>query len=461
MPSVPPYKMWEVVRRSNEGPFCEEEEFLQKRLAPKVKEVVEKYDIEFDPETPIPSDDSLADRVWEAAVELFLEVGVLNQDTNRIIEFSEEEVNEALKAKPEKFLVGKGKEAKYLEHREVEDENHPFVIFSPDITYDEDHFLPVSIAYLRENLLDGFCAPILDEFIGMKIKSGNPVEIGGSMEHAMSLREAARLVGKPGIFLVAVGTAESDFSQIAVSNEDWGVRTTDSRLVGSVTELMTNNMMINKAIHYQQYGCYSGSLTGALYGGYAGGAEGTAVVQAAYHLKGLMVHQSHYQMNFPYHLKHFSNTTRELLWVVSTFSQAVARNTGLINVSNGFANAGPATEMLLLEAVAHAMTSTVSGANLWETAPARNKYQNRGTPLEARLAAETGHAVAEQGISRGEANEIVNKLLERYEDDIADAPLGKEFRECYDLRTSKPEQEYLDLYKEVKETVNNLGLDLS
>ncbi len=452
------YRLWEVMKRSKNGEFMEEKEYLHKRLIPGIAGVVKKYNIKYDRSNPVPSDDELADRIWQAAREFFLTVGVYNQDTHRIIKFSEEELNEALYSAPSQHLVGEGKDARIFGHRQVEDKRPPFVIYSPDITYDEENFLSICLAYLKEPLLDGLCAPVLEQFMGMKITSRHPVELGGSMHHAMSLREAARLVGRPGVFFVAVGTAESDVGQIHVSDPNWGIRPSDGRLVGSITEFMTNNSMLNKATHYQQYGSFGGSLTGAIFGGYAGGAEGTAVLETAYHLKGLMVHQCQFQQNFPFHLKYGANTTRELLWVVSMYSQAIARNTHLVQDSNGFSIAGPGTDMLYYEAAAHSIASTVSGANLWENAPAMNKYHNRGTPLECRLSAEVGHAVAVQGMTRKEANEIVNKLLAKYEDKVDNPPLGKTYQEMYDINRAEPHVEYMDQFKRIKEELSGMGI---
>ncbi len=456
---TPPYKMWEILERARTGPFCEDEPFVMECFMPKLKAVIRKYGIEYDPATPIPSDDNLADALWRAGLEFFLEVGVLCVDTHRIITFDEGEVKEALYLTPGEYLVGSGKDARFLKHRQVEDTNPPFVIFSPDITCDEELFSPLSIAYLKEPLADGFCAPILEESMGLKIKAKTPTELAGSIEHAMSLRQAAKLVGRPGIFLVAAGTAESDIAQISISHSDWGVRTSDSRLVGALTELKIDNALLNKAAHYQQFGCFTGSLTGPIYGGYAGRAEGTAILQVAYHLMGLLIHQAHYQMNFPFHLHYTSNSSRELLWVISTSHQAIARNSKLISFSNGFLNAGPATEMVLYEAAAHALASTVSGANLWEAAVAHNKYKNRATPLEARMAAEVGHACARMKLTRERTNELVQKIVAKYEDQIADAPLGSLFSECYDVAKAVPRQEYLDLYARVKDDLAEMGLE--
>ena len=115
--------------------------------------------------------------------------------------------------------------------------------------------------------------------------------------------------------------------------------------------------------------------------------------------------------------------------------------------------------MVLYEAAAHALASAVSGANLWEAAPARNKHKNRATPMEARMAAEVGHACSRMGLTRRAANDLLLKILARYEDQIPDAPLGSEFQECYDVRTSLPSQEYLDLYARVKDELASMGFE--
>ena len=83
----------EIVRRSQSGPYMKDKDF-DMTLARKVMELVRKYDIRFDRHVLVPSDDDLADRVWRAGLELFLEVGVYNMSTSRVIKFSPEEVEE-------------------------------------------------------------------------------------------------------------------------------------------------------------------------------------------------------------------------------------------------------------------------------------------------------------------------------------------------------------------------------
>ena len=89
---------------------------------------------------------------------------------------------------------------------------------------------------------------------------------------------------------------------------------------------------------------------------------------------------------------------------------------------------------------------------------ARNKYKNRATPLEYRLAAEVGYGAALSGISRKEANAIVNNLLEKYEEDIPDAPLGKTFQEMYDVERAVPTADAQKQYYEAVEELKNIGV---
>jgi len=75
------------------------------------------------------------------------------------------------------------------------------------------------------------------------------------------------------------------------------------------------------------------------------------------------------------------------------------------------------------------------------------------------MAAEVGHACSRMGLTRRAANDLVLKILDKYEEQIADAPLGSEFQECYDVRTALPSREYLDLYARVRNELTALGLE--
>jgi len=457
---TPPWRIPTVLDRSETGPICLERDFDIRLLYPKVREMVKKHSISFDPENVIPADDSMADELWKAGLELYLDVGTLCTTTHRRMLFTEAEIREALSLFPEKLVVGEDKESREVYRRKIEDGRRPFSVFSPSLPFSEELFVPVEMAYAMEPLADGVGAPVLDELLGRKVRGGSPSDIGSGMAHAMMIREAVRRVGRPGIYLADVQSALSDAAQIAASNPNWGVRCRDGRMVGSIAELKMDYGGLNRMVNFHEGGYIVMALFGPMVGGYAGGAEGTAVVSVASHLQGLMVNQGHLDVFFPFHIVQFCNTTRELLWMTSLVYQALTRNSPFLSLSNGIGAAGPCTKMALLEAAAHGLTSTVSGAHLWEFFSARNRNKDRTTPMEARIACEVGYGIAKAKTTRQDANEILKGLLKRYEDNIKDAPLGKTFQECYDVKTITPSQEYTLLYKDTRRELTNLGVPL-
>ena len=84
-----------IVSRSESGPYMKESDF-DMTLMKTVMKLVKDYQLEYDPKILVPADGDLADRVYQAAVDLVLEMGIYNQSTQRRILFSREEIDEAV-----------------------------------------------------------------------------------------------------------------------------------------------------------------------------------------------------------------------------------------------------------------------------------------------------------------------------------------------------------------------------
>ena len=164
------FRMWEVFGKSLDGPFYRDQnEYIIKRFIPIMKDVIKKYEIKWDRETVVNTDDKFADTVWNAAKEFFIRVGVYHQNAHRVMEFSEEEVNEVLESLEPEYTVGAGHDQRRLGIRSVEDGVHrPFHLFSPDANFSTDIHKKACMAYLKEPLLDGLCAPLLEDFMGRR-----------------------------------------------------------------------------------------------------------------------------------------------------------------------------------------------------------------------------------------------------------------------------------------------------
>jgi methylamine--corrinoid protein Co-methyltransferase len=147
---APPYRLWEMMNRFETGLFMEEKDFVSRRLIPGIRDAVKKHGVSYDPSFPVNVDDDMADRVWHAAVDAFLAIGVYNKSAHRAIEFTEEEINEAFLSLPGSYTFGAGKDARPFIAREIEDKRPPFMLFSPDITYDENDHFKACVAYLKD-----------------------------------------------------------------------------------------------------------------------------------------------------------------------------------------------------------------------------------------------------------------------------------------------------------------------
>ena len=64
-------------------------------------------------------------------------------------------------------------------------------------------------------------------------------------------------------------------------------------------------------------------------------------------------------------------------------------------------------------------------------------------------------------MSRAQANEILKKLITKYEERLPNPPKGHPFDECYDVQRLVPKEEWRSMYNHVKEECIQLGIPLS
>ena len=119
---------WQVMDRAyNTGPLMKVEKF-DMEVFRKATDLKNKFGVQFNPEIPVPENDDLADRVFQAGIELFLEVGVYDAGSERVIRFSRGEIEEALKEiwrLPDSISIGEGSERRELKKRKISDKAPP------------------------------------------------------------------------------------------------------------------------------------------------------------------------------------------------------------------------------------------------------------------------------------------------------------------------------------------------
>jgi methylamine--corrinoid protein Co-methyltransferase len=455
-------KLMAVLERAHKGPICKQFDWDTRVIPGTIAAKLKEFGLEktCDPNNPVNQDLELADRFFRAGMEVAAEVGMLCVDTQRVIKFSREELEAGLEAAPSEFTLGEGAQTARFKHRGLDDPTPPVWVSPLSIAVTEDVFVPLveGIAGLPE--VDCLEGPSLQTIWGADLRAGSPYELLAGKRQADLFYEAIRRAGREGIGLYAVGTSPTHYGVLGGFGIPGGYKPErDIVLILSPVEIKTSYENLFKLCH--TYNCggltYGGSWS--MIGGYAGGPEGATLSCIACTIILYNAYQCVNGASFPYDLRTMGNCGRQALWALSVVFQALSRNTHICANSVLNQTAGPVTEMLLYESAVGMMTLAVCGATSC-TGPrtAGGKYTNFITPLEVKFAGEVFKKSA--GLSIGQANQIANKLLPKYEAMLGNPPKGKSFVECYDIPTLRPTAEWLSIYETVKEEVIKEGIPL-
>lgn len=449
----------DVCEKAVSGPIMSESDFDMKVFMPTVSALARKYDIKYDKDNPVPSDDEAADNLFQASLEFLESVGVYCQDTNRLIKFSKEEILDGISKAPGKCFFGEGKEAKVFGLRKPDDKKIPWLhVGSGIVTTTEEMITNKIESYASIPEVDSISIPALDSIRGIPIVAGSPVELYAAIRGVKIGRAALIRAGRPGLPIAnLVSTAASAVTTIAASAPQFGLRPTDGWLCGTVAENKLEYGTMNKVAYLLNWGANVGAETAPILGGYCGGPTGTAIVSTAYIMIGLLVLKGSYQLHFPVHFRYGCSTTRDVLWAVSLSCQAASRNIPMPVIWLGYMAGGPNTKMYFYESAAWLLAATTSGASSVQTPHAAKAVRIDGfTPMECQFGVDMAKAAAQY--DRKQANELVSALLEKYESQIDSAPSGDRYQDCYNVATGKPSEGYLRLVDEIKEELVGMGI---
>ena len=453
-------KYLELCERGNTGTKVSKDDWDMDYIVENVMDLVDEYEFEWDKQVIIPEDDQLFDDMFEAAKKLILKTGVYNMSTQRIISFTEEEIEAGIRDMKKELVMGEGKDAYTLVARGVEDKREPAVwAGNPGCPTPEELFFPIVKSVAKEPVIDLMTCGSLVDVDGFKVTSGSPSEVVAVRREMEYLHKALEEVGRPGLGLLAAESAVTEIGDLASVGEK-RLRPCDSHLVAMFNELIIDNGNLVRAASKLDYGMKNASLACTMVGGMGGDAPGSTVVMIASILAANLICMADYHLCHPIHIQDVATTARGCLWLQAVLCQTFAKKAPAIIVCDIWPSSGSLTKELLYETAANAIVVSVCGGHL-EGLGAANGNEPNGTGLEVRLMGEVGKAVARQGMTRAKANEIVLKLLEKYEHifKMEDKNKGSRFDEAYNMETIEPTEKWLAMYEEVKAELAEMGVE--
>ena len=426
----------EVFDRAEVGPLISETDYYMKRYVPKLSEVIARYKVKWDKETIINTDDDLTDRVFQAAVDLLAEAGAYCPETNRVMQFTRDEILLACSQAPKSATFGEGRERKTMYGRRPDTtDDRPWVHVGGGIyTTDEQVFMDTVEKMASFNIVDSVSVPSILHLRGKDSRVRSPQEILAACKTVRLAREGIRRSGRAGLPIInGISAASQPASMFAASYPDFGLRPSDGFLIDFLSEMVVGYEALQKVAFYNSISANIGSTSTPLFGGYAGGAEGVAVTATCYMIMGNLIFRGTYHYNAPLHSKLHLSSTKPLIWAIAMSNAAIGRNMGYPMVNLPYLGGGSGTKQYHYEMACYLLAIVTSGGNVFSGHPAMAVQSDSLVPDDHKFHAEMGLAAAK--LTRAEAEPIAQKLFPLFGDKLKDPDKGMTFQEVYDART--------------------------
>jgi len=446
----------DVMDKVTKGQRMDEKEY-DNLVFKKSMEMVKEYGFKCDPANPVPSDDQLADEIYEAGLRLAVDVGGWCLNTRRLIKITESEIKESLREAQKEYLAGEGRDAKKIFARRPESTDRVFFLGGTYAPFTEE-VAPTIAKAMAMLPIDGISPFNHREISGRRI-ADMPLEVWANRREIEWTREGITKAGKPGLHVVnyPISTKAAVITSVLQPNY---IRKTDGVMTSPLPELFKIDYdCLTANIVAREYGCLVESDVAAMAGGYSGGYEGSTIVTLA---GVLLTHAILSPVTISADAgMHCLNpelwATPETQWSHNLCVQAIARNTLIKTRPSVATSAEPCTLQGLMEIAYCTIGVVVSGGcEVFTSRPVVPRRVNLPTPLEAKWGLEISRGAL--GMSREEADDFIKKI-EVPRQKLEVQLKGKSFVECYDLNTLTPNKEYLDIYDTAKKQLTDLGFN--
>jgi hypothetical protein len=420
----------------------------------KLRAIVAHHEISRDSEA-VGVDDQTADAIFEAGVQLLAEVGLYHLDTQRVVEFGEEEIRQVAREyreNPPEVVFGRGEDEIRIRYRTGEEPRPPILAAGPAGEIEQEWFVPFVRSFVEEpsNRALGIAGGITS-VDGRAPKVGTLSEMHCAQWECEQILEIARRAGRPGMHLGLLSTASSVGATMACMRP--GLREPHNTQIGihimPEQKIDWNRLVLAK--YCEDRGITPWTSAVSVMGGLCRRGPDVAVGLVANLLGQLCYGHGSLASLFTNRMDG-SWGDAECQWALSGASRACERHLRL-PVAGVCAQTQERGRTLsgYCQGAAMAVSNTANGfAYAWIAG---------GSGPEARLYGEVIDAVA--GMQRDQAEALVSRLLADSDERAGVGPELIEFLDVFDLEAMRFKPELLDNLARAREIFAGLGVPLS
>ena len=441
--------LWEAIQRSTTGPIMSEEAFETELFPTVLADLQAKYKIEWNPDDPVMIDPGMADAVFQAGMELLLEVGLYCKNTRRIIKFTQEEIQEAIATAKHEVTLGHGRQAITLSPRAPGDEQHPYTFFPAGaLTKDIELYKNYALSVVQEPTCDGVIPIPLFGVGDMKLVADTPAQTLVCLTEARVMNEVAAWAGKPGLFLGIPMSATTPLTLMSCFGSGLYNKHNCTLPVQILQDMRVDFDRFNLAFFAEQHGIEPWMSSSPTLYAYLTGPEQGAIEIIA-HTLGMLAYSGGTLTQGMSVSVHGTYSGNDITWCNSAAALAAERNLQLPWLSIGsIANpTGALSDDAWYGTAVACINACISGMEgLW--------LAGGSTGMEARWAGEITRAATR--LSPRDGVEMIKKInaTEREPD-----PPAVSLRKLYDMKTLRPGQDLLDQYRKFTRIFREFGLD--
>ncbi|MBI2866259.1 MAG: monomethylamine:corrinoid methyltransferase [Chloroflexi bacterium] len=449
----------EIAERARRGPIMREKDYDIK-LSMALRRLVHDYGIKLIHEEIVPND-ATTDAVFDAGVDLLAEVGLYNIDTQRVVNFSQEEILKVAEDTSNEQTLGLGQDWVTVRARKPEDKRPPGMPFLIRVPSTEDPFLRMLRSFSDKDSESGRLATALLASLESAANIAHaPGEIIWEIARARWKKDEARRIGRPDMYL-GIPNATSVGAILAAFTAKHAFRPATGMVpLQIMPELKIDWDRLRLAVACEEMGGVPWVSAMTILGAYCRGPEEAAIMLVA-NVLGQLAYSHGSIASLRAQMARGKDTAVD---ACAAATRALTKRTHIPMADQARVTIGD-LEGSLYAAAAGAVAAVASGAS-WDRAQPCLAAPEGGlsTSLPTKVLGGVFRSVA--GLKRDEALDLFNKIESRYVDRLdpllvgtAEIPKGSDTGPpCYQLDNFIPTKEYLAIYNQVKADLETLGI---